>query len=95
MPMQPLLKNAEQAIEAVTHWRPLLDAPVGSQGYMGMANGWMFIIMSFSIEDQGFPQGSRGYDGSGTITLGGKGIMLHLTRALAEKAVKLAEAGAS
>lgn len=95
MPMTPILKSAEKAIEAVQHWKPLTNAPVGSQAYTGQAHGWTFQIVAFSIEDQGFPPGSRGFDGTGTIVLGGKGTLLRLTRVLAEKAVKLAEAQAS
>lgn len=95
MPMTPILKSAERAIENVKHWKPLTSAPPGSQAYTGQADGWTFNIVAFSIEDQGFPKGSRGFDGSGTIVLGGRGTMLRLTRELAEKAVKLAEAQAS
>lgn len=93
--MQPILKSAERAIEAVEHWKPLVNAPAGTQAYTGQAEGWTFQVVAFPIEDQGFPPGSRGFDGTGTITLGGRGTLLRLTRPLAEKAVKLAEAQAS
>jgi hypothetical protein len=96
MSMQQMLKNADRAIEAVQSWRPMLNTPHGSQGYTGSANGWNFLVMSFSIEDQGFPPGSLGYDGTGTIVQGaGAGTIMRLTRELAEKAHKLAEAGAA
>lgn len=40
------------------------------------------VLMSFSIEDQGFPPGSRGYDGAAINK--DKAVMLHLTRGQAE-----------
>lgn len=101
MPMQPLLRSAELAIEAVPHWTPReISATVDDRGadataYTGAANGWRFIVVAFSTEDQGFPPGSLGFDGTGTTKLGGKPTILRLTRELAEKAFRLAEAGAS
>lgn len=95
MSMTKLLNQAETAIRAVKNWQrmPLLKGvPAGTQGFMGSANGWRFIIMSFSIEDQGFPPGSKGYDGTGSLTAAGSGpVILRLTRPLAELACKLAE----
>jgi hypothetical protein len=96
MSIPQMLAKADRAIEAVPSWRPLVNAPHGSQGYTGSANGWDFIVMAFSIEDQGFPPGSRGFDGAGTIVHGvGAGTIMRLTRELAEKAYRLAEAGAA
>jgi len=56
-----------------------------------------FEIFEFDIEDQGFPPGSMGYDGAVTSKdLGGIGgaLIVHLPRALAEKAFKAAEKAA-
>lgn len=93
--MQHILESAARAIAAVQHWKPLVNTPPGTQAYTGQADGWTFNVVAFPIEDQGFSPGTRGFDGSGTIVLGGRGTLLRLTRELAEKAVKLAEAQAS
>jgi hypothetical protein len=55
--------------------------------FMGNHSGWLITAISFDIEDQGFPKGTRGYDGAAAS---GK-VLMRLTRELAEKAIKLAE----
>lgn len=84
------LSAATRALDGEIQWT---EGPPGedehaSATYVGRAPGWHFVVASFSIESQGFPPGSRGYDGvarSGTT-------VLHLTRDLAERAVKMAMA---
>lgn len=39
------------------------DLPAGTVCYKGTALDWLLVIVSFSIEDQGFPKGAMGYDG--------------------------------
>lgn len=82
------LEAIEKALPLVKTWE-VLEGPKekNAKFYQGMAGGWSFTVASFDIEDQGFPSGSRGYDGSAAS---GKAIV-RLTRELAEKACKLAE----
>ena len=56
--------------------------------FLGSADGWGFVIVDFSIAAQGFPAEDRGVDG--TARHDARGIVLHLTRELAERAVELA-----
>jgi hypothetical protein len=56
--------------------------------FQGNHSGWLIHTVSFDVAYQGFPEGTRGYDGAAAS---GKAIV-HLTRELAEKAFKLAEA---
>jgi hypothetical protein len=51
---------------------------------------WTLLVISFDIEPQGFPKGSRGYDG--TAVRGNPPLVLRLTRELAERLFKQAEA---
>lgn len=94
MSMTNTLKQAEKAILAVKKWQqmPFLKGfPRGAKAYTGKADGWTFITAGFSIEDQGFPPGSLGYDGTGTLSVAGTGpMMLRLPRDLAELAYKQA-----
>jgi hypothetical protein len=55
--------------------------------FRGTAPVGTFIVVSFDIERQGFPKGSRGYDG----TFAGGGTVIHLSRSVAEAVFKLAE----
>jgi hypothetical protein len=86
--MKMFLEAIEKALPLV-RWEPT-DGPKehDAKFFQGMAEGWSFTITSFDIENQGFPPGSRGYDGAAAS---GKAIV-RLTRELAEKAFKLAEA---
>lgn len=54
--------------------------------FRGHVDNWRLVVIDFDIEDQGFPPGSRGYDGAAT----GGNTVIHLPRALAERAFKLA-----
>lgn len=53
---------------------------------------WIFLVVEFDIENQGFPPGSKGYDGTAT-DLRRVGI-IHLTRELAEELFLAAEKSA-
>ncbi len=69
-----------RAISAGIEWSLAEMAPKGARAFTGAGSGWHFVVVSFDIEDQGFPAGSRGYDGTarrGTV-------ILHLDRAQAE-----------
>jgi hypothetical protein len=80
------LEAIEKALPAVK-WEKT-DGPPDHDGkyFQGMADGWSFTVVSFETESQGFPPGSRGYDGAAAS---GKAIV-RLTRELAEKAYNLA-----
>jgi hypothetical protein len=93
--MQQVLEEAEKAAEGA-QWRasePInrvgeLEHSGDVRGFEADKDGWHFIVVSFDIENQGFPPGSRGYDGACRNTE--KGTVLHLTRELAEKFYKAA-----
>jgi hypothetical protein len=42
---------------------------------------WVFVAVSFEIESQGFPPGTRGFDG----TLAKNHVIIHIERDMAEK----------
>jgi hypothetical protein len=90
--LRRLLVEIERVLPAVT-WEPLDRAdPIHKPTdptmvtYQGVTEGWGFSVVSFDIEPQGFPPGSRGYDGAGVHD----GTVIRLTRELAERAFKLA-----
>jgi hypothetical protein len=84
--MEEALQQAEQAIEQVKDWkREQLDER--AVFYSGTANGWNFRVVEFDVRNPGFPEGRHGVDGAGGKDL----LALHLTRDLAEKALKLAK----
>lgn len=63
------------------------------KSYSGNVGDWAVTVVSFGTEDQGFPKGSRGFDGTG-MRLGNEkhgGTVLRLTRELAERLFLLAE----
>lgn len=63
------------------------------KAYRGSTALWTFLVISFSIEDQGHPAGSRGYDGTGTRSAAQDKplVVLRLTRDLAERFFEMAE----
>lgn len=93
--MADTMAEVSRAIEAVRDWTRTPD--VESQAAMqvhdahmwqGNALGWHFVVTDFDIEYQGFPPGSRGWDGvANNMT---KAIVYHLTRDQAMRAVALA-----
>jgi hypothetical protein len=66
-----------------------MPGPRDAEAYRGTAPGAVFTVVAFSIEEQGFPPGSLGYDGAAALSLG---MVVRLTRVQAERAVKLARA---
>lgn len=87
-----LLLKIEGAIEEVSNWErlPVTDPELQmleTRGFRGRVRQWTFFINDFSIENQGFPPGSRGYTG---MAADGYAI-IPLPHELAEKAVRLAE----
>lgn len=85
--LDQVLDDASRAIEIAT-WEKFDEFPTDHDAvaYRGRGDGWEFLVVSFSIEDQGFPKGSRGWDGTGRK----KSTVLHLTRELAERGFRLA-----
>ena len=49
--------------------------------YDGKSKDWSFAVVSFNIEVQGFPPGSRGYDG---VVINGQTVV-RMTREFAEE----------
>lgn len=93
-------KSVKKLLDELTHeleTTPLQevefgDAPKGATYLRGLLpSGWRVLVVEFDIEDQGFPPGSKGYDGTAV-----KSSMLcietvmRLTRELAELAFKKA-----
>lgn len=63
------------------------DAPNEAKAFIGEHSTTKFTVVSFEIESQGFPSGSRGYDGAISSGM----IVCRMTREFAEKAAHLAE----
>ena len=63
------------------------EAVGDAEGFLTSTENWNFVVVEFGIEDQGFPPGSKGYDGT---AVRGSTIM-RLTRELAEFAFKKAK----
>jgi hypothetical protein len=59
---------------------PIKDHPeaMGYTGTYGRSPLWRFVVASFDIENQGFPPGSKGYDGTATDLSSGR--VIHLPR---------------
>ena len=58
--------------------------------YTGSHPVWNIVLSAFSIEAQGFPPGSLGYDGAARAS--DRPLVVRLTRAVAEEAYRLASA---
>lgn len=58
-----------------------------AKSFSAEVDGWVLMVISYDIEPQGFPKGSRGYDGTAVRA----GLVMRLTRELAEKIYKAAE----
>lgn len=93
--MKETLREAGEALEKVTDWHRDLTAEQAPQiqhlkmrAFVGTYHSWRFVITDFSIEDQGFPPGSRGVDGAVSNT--NKSLILHLTREMAQRGLELA-----
>jgi hypothetical protein len=84
----------EDLIDRTKRWRKVpmpADAPTGAESYEGTLTlnktSWRFLVVAFSIEDQGFPPGSKGYDGT---VVSGRSVV-RLTREQAKRAYKRAK----
>jgi len=88
--MKALLKEAEERLElelVAIERNTFPNNPDAISLKAEAKGGGAYVLASFPIEDQGFPPGSRGYDG--TYVRGPN--MLRLPRELAEKAFKVIE----
>jgi hypothetical protein len=91
--MLSLLAEIEQALPRATWSRCNNPAMLGPEAkshkceaYEAAAGDWYLLAVSFDIEPQGFPPGTRGYDG-----VGRKGeTIIRFTRQLAERAFEVA-----
>lgn len=68
-------------------WKKLDINYEGSSSYQGEYQQYRIVVVEFSIENQGFPPGSKGYDG---VVVAGTTV-IHLTRELAKKAFDVAK----
>lgn len=87
--MSELLDEIEKVLPNVV-WTKESPSGVPEQyetvAFRGTLPGWVFSVVGFSIEDQGFPPGTRGHDG---MVIHGSTV-IRLTRPLAEKAYAIA-----
>lgn len=67
------------------------DKDVKATVYVAKEDDWNVVVTAFSIEDQGFPPGTLGYDGM--IRHGA--TIIHMTREVAESVFRKAEAASS
>jgi hypothetical protein len=76
-------------------WTPLdgneATAEHEAKFFTGTHPVWSVVISAFSIEAQGFPPGTLGFDGAARAC-DGRFLVVRLTRALAEEAYRLAVA---
>lgn len=86
--MLEALRKAREVLPQLKWYKLPQPANPDMQVFEGLHENWRFVVASFEIESQGFPPGSRSYDGAATKV----GLVLHLTRDLAEEAFKLASA---
>lgn len=63
---------------------------LGAEAYLGTIGPWRATVVSFNIEPQGFPKGSRGYDGA--VNNYKRGVVCRMTREIAERVFKAAAA---
>lgn len=90
--MKELLKEIEDDLENAPFATPAFGAIPERDGASSLTvstKKWRYLAVEFDIEDQGFPPGSKGYDGTAT-SLVLIGTIVRLTRELAEKAFKKA-----
>lgn len=85
--MQKLLDEVRKELETEEFTSVEKEAVGDAEGFLAHTKNWNFVVVEFSIEDQGFPPGSKDYDGT---AVRGSTIM-HLTRELAELAFKKAK----
>ncbi len=69
-----------------TRVKPPAERP-DARGYTHQEGEWTVVVFRFSIEDQGFPKGSVGYDGA----VRQKHYIIHCTREYAERLWRIAD----
>jgi hypothetical protein len=81
------LREIEEVIPKIDDWKPEIieNSPVDARAFTGTYGDWKLVIVDFDIENQGFPPGSRGYDGAASNR--SKLALVHLTREVAKKAL--------
>jgi hypothetical protein len=91
--MKKALEEALAALPTMKWLRIGGPADASARFLHGECSTWTALVADFSIVDQGFPVGSRGYDG--TATKKSEPLILHLPREAAqaafEKAIKEVE----
>lgn len=92
--MNRILREVEEVLPAVV-WTPEVSGVqteelvrLGTRIWRGQTGHWLFVVASFSIEDQGFPPGTFGADAVATNKA--TSVVIRLPRALAVKAWELA-----
>jgi hypothetical protein len=83
-----VLAEVAKAAEGAT-WFEVESPGPDSKAFKAYSRNWNLLVISFDIESQGFPPGSRGYDG----TAAGNDTVIRLTRELAEKLYREAANG--
>lgn len=88
--MAAVLKEVETAIDKVQDW--CQDPAAGSvpeemHAFHAHVDGWRIHVVDFDITEQGFDKRDRGYDGAASHE---RGVVIRLTRELAEKAARRA-----
>lgn len=95
------MDNSKQVLEEITKalrgdvaWKgtdvPTPKGTAPARGFKGWYNNeWLFLVVEFDIEPQGFPPGSKGYDGTASNMK--KGAIIRLTTELAREAFLAAE----
>lgn len=89
--MASLYEQVDAAID-MAKWEGATNIPGGKKaiGYLGLGNGWNFVLASFKIEDDQYtedmPEDFMGYDG----TAAKNGQVVRLTREQAARAFKKA-----
>ena len=93
--MKEVMAAVDAALSKVDNWqRDTRETQFGAdqhaaRAWTGTANGWHFVVVDFEIESQGFPKGTRGWDGAANHHLE-KRIVYHMTREQAKTGVEAA-----
>ena len=87
--MKNVIDQIEAIFDKVEDWERMEIADSETAiGFCGKYSSWRIIVTEFDTEDQGFPPGSKAYDGA--VNDVEKGMVIRLPRELAEKAFKIA-----
>lgn len=63
-------------------------AELHTEGYIGTTGDWRATVVAFDIENQGFPPGTRGYDGA--VVHRERAVVCRMTREVAARVFKAA-----